>query len=59
MKTTQMNKFSWCHAHLLKLRLLKVDFLYRISKNEHLNGKDICATEKATFLLYPQRLQLK
>ena len=34
------------HAHLLKLGLRKVYFLYKISKNEHLNGKNIRPAER-------------
>lgn len=33
-----------CHVHLLRLPLLKVDFLYKNSKNEHFNGKNIGRT---------------
>ena len=41
METTQINN----NTHLLTLRPLKVDFLYKNSKNQYANGKNTCSME--------------
>ena len=37
--------FKERNTHFLKLWLLKIDFLYKISKHEHFNGKNNHPTE--------------
>ena len=37
-------KFSQRHTYLLKLWLLKVDLMYKNSKNKHFSGKNIRPT---------------
>ena len=45
IKATQVIKFKRWHAYPQKMWSLKVDFLYKTSKNEYLNGENICAAE--------------
>ena len=42
--TVNIKDTKRCHAQLLKLISLKVDFMYKTRKNEHFNGKNICPT---------------
>ena len=41
-KKKNLNRY---HAHILKLRLAKGSFLYKKSKKEYFNGKNIRLTE--------------
>ena len=41
-KKKNLNRY---HAHILKLRLAKGGFLYKKSKKEYFNGKNIRLTE--------------
>ena len=49
MNTAQIKTFSACQGYLLKLRLLKINILYKISKNEHFNITNYRPTEPFEF----------
>ena len=45
IKGKEKTKLRNCNAHLVKLWLSKVDILYKSSKNEYFNDKNIVRTE--------------